>query len=533
MASTKAPVARPSFTELGTSGLQLSGGVVYQDLLPKLHGTQGALVYREMGTNDPVLAAILYVLTAFTRQVEWKVEPKDKSADAMEAAEFVEEVLFKDMSHPFSDFICEVCSMYMHGFSLFELVWKVRNGMSKAKGKSSLYDDQKIGVRRLAPRSQLTIWSWNIDEEGDLESVTQVTDLGANSDIPVEKLLHFRTISKLNNPEGQSVIRPCYVPYVRKKTIEDAEGRAALRSAGVVDVAIPSEYMLADADDDQKAIYQMYKSIATSLSQDRQGSIVTPSDRDDKGNRLFEVSYIVADSTRAADMTPIVERMDKRMLMTALCDFLLLGQQSTGSFALSSDKTNLFATSLGGYLMSIAEVLNTQLLPKLWSYNGMDPDIMPALVHGDVETVDLTALSSFITALAAAGAPLFPNPVLEQWMIRQFGGPTTGTESTDVNNEEKPTPVPVTGPNAVAAPGSPAAQANEAAAAAAEAKAKAPAPQKVGKSVPMAFKWLQQAIDLHEKHMRGEAPTTGPRGEKSQQDMMNMMDNALAELKDQ
>lgn len=41
---------------------------------------------------------------------------------------------------------------------------------------------------------------------------------------------------------------------------------------------------------------------------------------------------------------------------------------------------------------------------------------------------------------------------------------------------------------------------------------------------------LRDAIELHEKHMDGRAPTTGPAGEKSQEAMMVMMRDALTAL---
>lgn len=43
-------------------------------------------------------------------------------------------------------------------------------------------------------------------------------------------------------------------------------------------------------------------------------------------------------------------------------------------------------------------------------------------------------------------------------------------------------------------------------------------------------KWLGAAIALHERHMSGDAPTTGPEGEKSQQLMMSQMRKAMAAL---
>ncbi|HBI68752.1 MAG TPA: hypothetical protein DDZ22_06935 [Massilia sp.] len=41
---------------------------------------------------------------------------------------------------------------------------------------------------------------------------------------------------------------------------------------------------------------------------------------------------------------------------------------------------------------------------------------------------------------------------------------------------------------------------------------------------------LRQAIELHERHMDGRAPVTGPEGDRSQMRMMMLMKDALAAL---
>jgi hypothetical protein len=42
---------------------------------------------------------------------------------------------------------------------------------------------------------------------------------------------------------------------------------------------------------------------------------------------------------------------------------------------------------------------------------------------------------------------------------------------------------------------------------------------------------LMDAISLHQKHMDGTAPTTGPAGMRSQMEMMRLMKAALAAMK--
>lgn len=49
--------------------------------------------------------------------------------------------------------------------------------------------------------------------------------------------------------------------------------------------------------------------------------------------------------------------------------------------------------------------------------------------------------------------------------------------------------------------------------------------------VEQAEEILEKAIALHAKHMNGTAPTTGPMGDKSQMEMMNMMNKVLVILR--
>lgn len=50
-------------------------------------------------------------------------------------------------------------------------------------------------------------------------------------------------------------------------------------------------------------------------------------------------------------------------------------------------------------------------------------------------------------------------------------------------------------------------------------------------NIERAITRLREAIVLHEKHMNGSAPTTGPAGIRSQKEMMRMMQDALSALK--
>ena len=56
---------------------------------------------------------------------------------------------------------------------------------------------------------------------------------------------------------------------------------------------------------------------------------------------------------------------------------ILIGHEAVGSYALSSSKTNLFATALGGYLDAMGDVFQAEALPVLWQANGLPLELMP------------------------------------------------------------------------------------------------------------------------------------------------------------
>ena len=69
------------------------------------------------------------------------------------------------------------------------------------------------------------------------------------------------------------------------------------------------------------------------------------------------------------------------MAMTVLADFIFLGHQQVGSFALSSDKTELFAMAIGAYLDIICETFNSQGIPSLIDINGSHFDGITAVSY--------------------------------------------------------------------------------------------------------------------------------------------------------
>ena len=436
------PVAK-NFIEIGVSGLQQFGGVVDEEWLRKLQGARGRKTLREMADNDAVVGAILFAVEMLARGVAWRVEPHDDSPDAREDAEFVES-LMTDMSHTWNDFVAEILSMLVFGFSPHEIVYKRRLGPDqKDPTKRSRYTDGLVGWRKLPLRSQDTLDRWEFDEDGGIKGMWQTPPAGgAPILIPVEKLLLFRTTSRKNNPEGRSVLRNAYVDWYHKTRISSYEAIGVERDlAGLPLIYVPQELLDPNAPADVKTQLAEYKKIVQNVRNDEQAGLILPAVFDDNGNRMVEFTLTGTGSRRMFDTGAIIERHDRRMAMVVLADFILLGHEKVGSLALSSDKTDLFAAAMGAWLDEIAAVLNRHALPRLYAMNAMDQTRMARFAHGDIEKAEVEQFSNSVAALTAAGW-LTPGGEKDEAHVREFLDLPAQEASADPASRPKPAPAP-------------------------------------------------------------------------------------------
>lgn len=388
-----------------------------------------------MKDSDALVGAILFAIEMLVRQVEWSVEKQD--ADDKDA-EFLESCM-DDMSQSWGDFICEALSMLPFGFAFHEIVYKKRQGDQPEGGKvpSSRYNDGKIGWRKFPLRAQETTERWEFDQDGGVQAFVQ--RVPPNYDervIPILKGMLFRTTTYKNNPEGRSVLRSAYGSWYYKKNIQRIEGTGIERDlAGFPVFWLPAEFLADDASPEQKSVVNAFDTLGKNIRRDKQEYLLMPLAFDDAGNKAYDFTLTSSGGTRAFDTSAIIQRYNQEIAMTVLADFILLGHEKVGSFALSSDKTDLFAIALGTFLDIIQDVLNRYAVPRLWRLNGMKTENLPKIVHRDIEKPDIAALGVYLGALVNAGVPLFPDEDLEGY-LREAGGLPEKSEETKKAQEE-------------------------------------------------------------------------------------------------
>ena len=407
------------FKELGRTGLKRYSvaGSIYEEFLPELRGSKGVEIYREMSENDDIIGGILFAIKMMMRQVYFTIEPGGDTKEDEKAAEFVQQCM-DDMHVTWADTLSDILTFLPYGWSYHEIVYKVRKGASKDRRLHSKYDDGLIGWRKLPIRSQDTLFEWRYDEDNELEGMVQMAPPTYEPIfIPIEKALHFRTESRKESPEGRSVLRNAYRSWHFKKRMQEIEGIGVERNmAGFPVLKAPEGYEeLWDPDDpDMVRMLAQAESIVTNIKVDQKMGVVLP-----PGWDLTLVSTGGAGKS-TVDTNMIIERYDSRIAATVLADFILLGHQNVGSFALANSKTDLFSVAMGSFLDVICDVFNSQAIPRLINVNGdhfKGITDYPKMIHSDIETPDLAALGTFIKDMVGVGV-LMPDEGMEDFLRR-------------------------------------------------------------------------------------------------------------------
>ena len=404
---------------LGVAGDNTHNGQIRADeFLPELRGKKAIRKYREMRDNDSTVGAVMYSVEQILRDVDLQVHAADESDAAGVEKEFVESILV-DMDHSLDDHIAEAIGYLSYGFGWFEVMYKRRVGPTeRSPKKHSKFTDGRIGVRKIASRAPWTINKFDVDQKtGDVLGIEQeVGFMGGKNYIPTNKSLYYRTTSLNGDPSGRSILRNAYTSYEYLNNLQSIEAIAVERElAGIPVARIPAEYLSGDASAAQSGFVHNLQQILRDVKFNEQGYIILPSDTyPDKDGaptnvRLVDIELMASNGKRNIDINPIVNRYQHDIARSVLSEFLLLGT-SGGSYALSKSKTDLFLRALESYIQAIVDVLNKQLVERLWQLNGLSYDLMPTIKAGDVAPHDLREIASFLRNLNGAGIDVSSHP---------------------------------------------------------------------------------------------------------------------------
>lgn len=407
-----AVIPRLKLTENGVTGLITSNGKVIEEANRAFMFPQFIKIVEEM-KNDPTVASCLLGYRTLIGRVDWTVEaPVGATPEQLERAKFIQTCM-DDMEHSWSSFITEVLTYLEYGFSVHEKVFKRR-----LRRNGSKYDDGLIGWKKLAPRSQATIYKWTFSDDGrDLIGLEQdvsrvegwqkykLTDSNGKISIPREKFLLFSCDSTRDNPEGRSILKGAYTSYKRLDLIQNQQMIGVARDLGGVPVfKIPPKYMSPDASTEDKAVYDMFIKIGNQLTTGAQSSVVIPQMFDpDAKLPVFDFSLLESKGGKAYDIAAIIRQLQDDILAAMSCSVMKLQGNSGDSFSILEGGTHLMSLHLAYRCKEIAEVLNNDLIPATFALNGWTDTELPKFKFSDFDNISLEELSKYFQRIKAVG----------------------------------------------------------------------------------------------------------------------------------
>jgi hypothetical protein len=418
-----------------SAGLNMHSGfeIKFEDTPSEGKNNQsGARNYRKM-TQDPTINGTLQMYDSILRMAKWHEEmaPEDGQPNwseekAIEAQQFLKSCK-EDMQGSMKDLVSQFSDMLTHGFQVSVPQFKFRHGPEQDDPKrKSKYSDSKIGWQYFKAIDPYSVYRWETPRgEGysNLTGIHQQTLSGEKTYIPRDRALIFRTTAKNDSPSGFSILNGAVEPWKEKVRSADIELIGLERNLeGIPILDVPASYLTKTATDDQKAVVQYLKKAGSSLKMNNQTYMLRPSDRDDNGNRLIDIELLsTSGTTRPEAARAIVESKERLIAESLLSQFLKLGS-SSGSYALSSDLTDIFILALKTYLDHIKDILNSEAIRYLWKVNKMDMRYMPRFEFSGLEKDNVSEFLNALSQVANANL-IVPSKEIQKEILERLDLP--------------------------------------------------------------------------------------------------------------
>ena len=191
--------------DVGATGLVETWGYIKDDFLKEWTGQQKIKSIDEMLRNSSAVGANRYLMEQMLRGVTWYINSEEGDDDPR--VELLNDAL-NNMTHSFDDHIVDVVLMPFYGFSVFTITYEFVGGRTYWRKFKMLGHD--------------TIQQWLIAEDGGIEGLQQWPHLWP-APIPIERMLLYRFRKPLNNPEGESILRPAWTSWYYVKNLQNIE----------------------------------------------------------------------------------------------------------------------------------------------------------------------------------------------------------------------------------------------------------------------------------------------------------------------
>jgi hypothetical protein len=393
--------------EIGATGLAQFSGLIQADFLREMRGIEAWKRFNEMRLNNAVVGSLLLAIRQPVLAMEWTFASTEGETDnrleILNAAK-------NNMSSSWGDHVGEALLFLPFGYYPFEICYE--------RG------DKGMLWHKFSPRGQDTITRWKFSDDGSLEGFYQRVNYTEEKFIPIDKTLLYRINVERNNPEGRSILRTAWISYYYAKHIAQAEAIGIERGMdGFPVITLPEGASTDDSDPNSDAAKAA--EFVRNIRNDEQAGLVMPF------GWMLELLAPGAQSRLDADK--VIRRYEARILMSALAQFLNLGQEGVGSLALSKDQTDFFAMSINATADVISDAVTKFAIPRLMKLNGYDAEGL-SLEHSPATQEDTAQIISIVTQVFPHIATSAEDQVWVRQLLRM---PERNVEDIQAEMDEK------------------------------------------------------------------------------------------------
>lgn len=422
----------------GTPGNPVIGGYIITDEKnPKLSGVRKYKTYSDLLANVSIVAAGVRYFLNLVSKAEWKVKPADDTDEAKRYADIVTKQM-KNMKTSWSRVVRRSAMYRFYGFSVQEWTAEKKDGML-------LFKD-------IAPRPQVTIEKWDTDSTGEVIGIIQTSSIDHSEVyLPRKKTIYVVDDSLNDSPEGLGLFRHIVASCDRLQRYEQLEGygfESDLRGipVGRAPFATLQEQVRNDEMTQQEmndAITPIKSFVTNHIKNPALGILLDSMTYQDEGDAgafstipQWSVDLLKGSATSFADVATAIERVNREIARTLGVEGLLLGESTSGSHALSKDKSLNFALIVDSTLTELVDTYEKDMIHRLWEINGWPEDMRPTFNTEAIQHRDITQITAAIKDLADAGAMVLGNDpaVLEIYEMLGLSAPPERTEADFIDN---------------------------------------------------------------------------------------------------
>ena len=439
---TTSPVANSNaFSAQGTGGtISIGGYLLSSELNAKLSSvTSRTKLYDELSLNVAIVATGLRYFSSLISGINWSVTPakdikkkgdpkkgegdevKTSSDKAKEYADLISQNLNK-LNVPWYR-VVRTCSQFKWvGFSVQECIAERMDDLAPGY----------IGIGRVENRPQATMERWILEPQSNEVLAWEQRDPNGveTFELDRDRCIYMVDDTLTNSPDGVGMLRHVVELCDQLRRLEQLELWAyetdlrgvpiARAPTAVLDMMVQRGTMTrADADLKLEGIKNFvsnhFRSPNLGLLLDSGAYTGQDATKTPSSQRMWDLELAKGQGVGLGEIHIAIERKMHEIARALGIEQFMLGGSSTGSLALSEDKSRNLLELINSTLKEITWALQRDFVEQIFELNNWDKKLMPELMPDAVALRSISIITEVLSKLSLAGATIDRNdPVINQ-----------------------------------------------------------------------------------------------------------------------